>query len=70
MFLKIMIGAALVAAASAVACCMLSSRISRIEEAEFPCYGCFWESHCSNKDGLKLCEDGHNGWEDAPWEMV
>ncbi len=35
---------------------------------EIRCEGCFWEHHCNHQDGKKLCVDGTNGWEDAPWE--
>lgn len=70
MFAEILITAGAVLALAAVICCMASSKVSRIEETEFPCYGCFWENHCNNKDGLKICVEGPDGWEDAPWEKV
>lgn len=70
MILKFVFLALVAGAAGAVICCMGSSQVSRIEEAEFPCYGCFWENHCNHENELKLCTDGHNGWEDAPWEKV
>lgn len=39
------------------------------ENVESGCAGCFWEERCKYKDGVKLCEDGTNEWEDAPWVM-
>lgn len=69
MVLKIIIGAVLVAVVGfAAAWCAASEEISRLEIEELKCSGCFWEEHCSHEDGLKLCVDGANGFEDAPWE--
>lgn len=60
---------AILMAAALVAAVVRNQNAAQMSE-EIRCEGCFWENHCNNKDGMKICVEGHNGWEDAPWEKV
>ena len=58
---------AMLTAAALAAAVARNQNAAQMSE-EIRCEGCFWEHHCNQPVGQKLCVEGHNGWEDAPWE--
>ena len=68
MMIFILFAAALVAV-TAMGRRVLARRQDGTADTESGCAGCFWEERCNSEGGVKLCEDGTNEWEDAPWVM-